>query len=126
MQCNRRAQLSIVKKWIATAVLLLCVRATRANAIPGDADCNGTLNSDDVAATAAALFIPGGCAGTDANSDGATTAADVVAVLRWLQTPMPTRTATATGSQSPIKTNTPSQTPSITRTPTRTGSPTVT
>src|SRR5262249_42881764 len=50
-----------------------------AGILPGDADCNGSVDAADLAAVGAALFGDNDCAGADVNGDAVRTAADVSA-----------------------------------------------
>ena len=62
--------------------LALVVWAGVASAtLPGDANCDGEVKHDDIAALARALFTASGCDETDVNADGAVTAADLAAIL---------------------------------------------
>jgi hypothetical protein len=49
---------------------------------PGDADCDGVIDSVDFRAVVAAIFDPTGCPGADVNVDGGISAADPSAFLR--------------------------------------------
>src|SRR3990172_5041575 len=113
-----------------------------AAAVPGDADCSGTLNSADLGAVVDAIFETSACAGADVNGDQTLSAADLVAEIYLLGTPAPspsssvspsptpTPVSTPTASFSPVpsstltRTSTPSQTATVTNAPTGTASPT--
>ncbi len=83
---------------LVASALLWQPSACLAGTLPGDADCDGDLDGDDVSAVVAAIFDETSCPGADANGDGRVTAADLTAVIRSFgnvaPTPTPTRTPT--------------------------------
>ena len=71
-----------------TATATATVTSTPMQAPPGDADCNGTVDTEDVPALERKVFDPSvhaECNGADANRDGAVTAADLIAILNLLE-----------------------------------------
>jgi hypothetical protein len=50
---------------------------------PGDANCDGRIDGDDVAALITRIFMPG-CRGADVDDDGRVTAADLVLLLQFI------------------------------------------
>ncbi|MFI5396341.1 MAG: dockerin type I domain-containing protein [Candidatus Binatia bacterium] len=69
-------------------VALITVPAARVAATtPGDANCDGRVNGDDLSILVAALFndAPSACAAADANGDGRIESADIVSLVSILE-----------------------------------------
>ena len=116
--------------WVFLLAVCACLSVSRAIADtpPGDANCDGAVNSADLSAVVDAIFN-GGCAGADVNGDGRVTGADLPAEVKLLaasvqNSPTPTPSPTHTGTPGPSATST--RTPTITSTPSRTGTPSIT
>ena len=73
---------------LASALVATSLVAAHAQA-PGDVNCDGQLNSDDVPALTAVVFgdAASNCGASDVNGDGEVNAPDVVALLRALDPP---------------------------------------
>lgn len=113
-----RAARWLLWAWLASS-WVLPVSAVLAQAVVGDADCNGRIEEQDLAAVVHALFVPpDACPDADVNGDGARSAADVVAMVGALQattpspTPSPTTSPTPSDSPLPPATTTPTMTAS--------------
>jgi hypothetical protein len=73
-------------------VALISVPAARvAAAAPGDANCDGRVNGDDLSILAAAVFSdsPLACAAADANGDGRIESADFISLVEIIEKPLP-------------------------------------
>lgn len=72
-------------------VALISVPAARvAAAAPGDANCDGRVNGDDLSILAAAVFSdsPLACAAADANGDGRIESADFISLVEIIEKPL--------------------------------------
>jgi hypothetical protein len=98
MMQARDARLRLTFLAVVGSALLWLPLPSAAGIVPGDANCDGEIDADDVTAVVAAIFEGTSCPGADANEDGRTTAADLTAVIRLFgnvaPTPTPTRTPT--------------------------------
>jgi hypothetical protein len=114
-------------------IVLLTLAVSDAVAVAqqtGDANCDGRIDSEDLAALTAALFTGTDCAGADANGDQTWTAADLPALMETILAPIvpgtPTETRTPTESRTPTQTPTQTSTPTTTPTHSRTPTPSAT
>jgi len=112
----------------AVLLIALCATVSLAQptpALPGDANCDGQVDQEDVDTVLAIVFgQPNDCDGADVNGDGRVSVADATAVLLFLtlppQSPTPTATPTSPGAS---ETSTPSPTVSPTQTAGKTPTP---
>ena len=77
----------VVRSLVVGFLASMFLTATAVAALPGDADCNGVLNGDDLRALTVALANPTTCATADVNGDGRVTAADLLAEVALLAAP---------------------------------------
>jgi dockerin type I repeat protein len=74
---------------LLTVVMMLATGGVSRAQLAGDANCDGTVNGDDLTALIAAIFdaTHNGCSTADANGDGVVDSADVVALTQFVNAP---------------------------------------
>ncbi len=84
---------------LCTLALAVVISAGTARAQRvGDADCDGEITAQDEQALLERLYVPDDCGNADANLDGWTSAADLIALEQLIVLPTPTPTATPTAT----------------------------
>ena len=77
-------------RFVPSAILTLAITLLfplQGRAAPGDANCDGRVSAEDLAAVTSAIFTRTGCPGADANCDGAVSVADVTKTIVCVSDP---------------------------------------